>query len=94
MAGGKLKEAGFIHWNSPNVGATNSSGFTALPGGARENYGAPGNVGGYANFWTSNGGGSGVNKWASARALPYHSSYAGSFGNSRTFGYSLRCIRN
>jgi uncharacterized protein (TIGR02145 family) len=37
--GGNLKETGSSHWALPNSGATNESGFTALPGGVRATYG-------------------------------------------------------
>lgn len=50
-AGGKIKEAGTAHWQTPNSGATNETGFTALPAGSRGNdFGVTGTD---ANFWTS-----------------------------------------
>lgn len=52
IAGGKLKETGTVHWESPNTDATNSSNFTALPGGF---YYSGDNsfigLGEYADFW-------------------------------------------
>ena len=51
VAGGALKETGTIHWASPNAGATNSSGFTALPGGYRANTGTYTSVPGSIIFW-------------------------------------------
>jgi len=33
IAGGKMKDSTITHWTLPNIGATNSSGFTAEPGG-------------------------------------------------------------
>jgi uncharacterized protein (TIGR02145 family) len=53
VAGGKLKEYGTSHWHSPNIGASNESGFTALPGGRRVAYGAYERIGDICNFWSS-----------------------------------------
>jgi uncharacterized protein (TIGR02145 family) len=52
-AGGKMKDAGTAHWNNPNVGATNSSGFTGLPGGYRDFIGPFYSVGYYGYWWSS-----------------------------------------
>ena len=53
VAGGKMKEAGCTHWGSPNTGASNSSGFTTLPGGYRSPYGYFGSLNSYAYLWSS-----------------------------------------
>lgn len=54
VAGGKLKEAGTAHWITPNTGATNESGFTALPGGARQFYnGTYNDIGVIGIYWSA-----------------------------------------
>ena len=59
VAGGKMKETGTTHWPSPNQDATNTSGFTALPGGCRNNsgtfsyYGDYGKLGSSTFWWSS-----------------------------------------
>jgi uncharacterized protein (TIGR02145 family) len=53
VAQDKLKEAGAIHWLTLNEGATNSSGFTALPGGLRYDFGGFADIGAYGNWWSS-----------------------------------------
>jgi uncharacterized protein (TIGR02145 family) len=52
-AGSNLKEAGNTHWNAPNTDATNSSGFTALPGGLRVYMGPFMSMGVNGSFWSS-----------------------------------------
>src|SRR5574344_846107 len=51
--GGKLKETGTTHWQSPNTGATNETGFTALPGGYRHNNGSFNDVGHDGDWWSA-----------------------------------------
>ena len=51
VAGGKMKEAGLAHWISPNTGAINSSGFTALPGGRRSYTSGSFSAIGLSGYW-------------------------------------------
>jgi uncharacterized protein (TIGR02145 family) len=54
VAGGNMKESGTLHWQSPNTGATNSSGFTSLPGGQRRlPNGLYANLGTMGCYWTA-----------------------------------------
>ena len=61
VAGGKMKEAGYDHWNSPNTGSTNSSGWTGLPGGYRYSGGFSSYV--YYGYWWSAAEGFGSTSW-------------------------------
>jgi len=53
VAGGAIKEAGTTHWISPNTGATNSSGFTSLPNGFRDDQGSMEPLGYVDGWWSS-----------------------------------------
>lgn len=52
-AGGALKEAGTAHWKTPNTGASNKSGFTALPGGYRSYNGTFNWMRTYGLWWSA-----------------------------------------
>ena len=91
-AGDKLKETGTTHWTSPNTGATNSSGFTALPGGYSfySLFGAPGP---YGFFWTSTYLSTDTaNAWN--RILSYLDTSVVSNANNLSYAYSVRCVKN
>ncbi len=53
LAGGKIMEEGFLHWSNPNTGATNETGYTALPSGYRYPYGLYSGSGMSTIFWAS-----------------------------------------
>ncbi|MBN3036181.1 MAG: hypothetical protein JW861_11390 [Bacteroidales bacterium] len=53
VAGGKMKEVGYNHWNSPNTGATNISGFTSLGAGTRDIDGNFYHLKNSNNIWSS-----------------------------------------
>jgi uncharacterized protein (TIGR02145 family) len=97
VAGGMLKESGTEHWLSPNTGATNESGFTALPGGFRVYYSAPygTGVGRYidirksAFFWTST-----TLNYAYCRIILYHSTDLIRSTKDIVYGNSVRCIKD
>jgi len=92
VAGGKLKEAGLDHWNSPNTGATNESGFTGLPAGSRYNNG--GNyysMDYYGFFWSSSPDSSNDNAWC--RLLDYSDSDVNRTSSfPKEAGFSIRCL--
>ena len=87
IAGGMMKEAGFEHWGSPNTGATNSSGFTALPAAYRLfTNGAYANIGYVAYFWSSS---DTINP-----LLMYNGSNFRWDISNLAAGFSIRCLKD
>ena len=91
--GGKLKETGTTHWNSPNTGATNESGFTALPGGFRSDYGEFVLIGYYGNWWSSTEYHADYT-WAWDRNVGYSVSNVHRGNPLKKFGFSVRCVKD
>jgi uncharacterized protein (TIGR02145 family) len=92
VAGGPLKKTAWTHWANPNLGATDSTGFTALPGGYRSN------IDGLYSNWRCNG-----NFWSStattvtgalSRTLHYSDSAVTPYNVNKNIGFSVRCIKD
>ncbi len=90
-AGGKLKEPGTLHWASPNAGADNSSGFTALGGGNRHLDGTFEGIRSFGHWWSSTG---------KSPDLAYYwyldTNYADFYrgGGYKILGFSVRCLKD
>jgi len=95
IAGGALKSTAMKltrgGWNSPNEGATNSSGFTALPGGFRWATGGFSSMTGYGYWWSSSVS-SGSDAWG--RGLYSSKSVIVRSNVDRAFGFSVRCLKD
>ena len=91
VAGGKLRETGTSHWQSPNTGATNETGFTGLPAGYRNAAGGFNSFGSYAFWWSST-------EWSSIGAW-YRDVYYGynsvdRSNSNKKSGANIRCLKD
>jgi uncharacterized protein (TIGR02145 family) len=91
VAGGKLKETGLTHWTTPNAGATNETGFTALPSGYRFLDGSIINSGLIGFWWSSS-------EYSATDAnfsfmICYFSTLHRHYDNKK-YGFSVRCLKD
>jgi uncharacterized protein (TIGR02145 family) len=92
ISGSKLKETGTSHWLSPNSGATNESGFTAVPGGWRDVSGIYYNINEVVHLWTAT---ESNEKRAWSNILSYDN--PGFYKDDHTLkvsGFSVRCVKD
>jgi uncharacterized protein (TIGR02145 family) len=94
LAGGRMKEAGTAHWQSPNTGATNDSGFTALPAGFRDGPGSFVWKGTNAIWWSSSD--DPLSLPPTSRSWDVDTISTSTAGSPSPWeeGYSIRCLRN
>jgi uncharacterized protein (TIGR02145 family) len=91
LAGGAMKETGYTHWNSPNTGATNSSGFTGLPGGNRSSDGIFYSIGNNGRWWSASETSTPI---ALSRYLSYNAATLTQGSNYKSLGFSIRLIKD
>lgn len=96
VAGGKMKSNGTIEagtglWYSPNTGATNESGFTAVPAGNRHDLGYFNDISGYGRWWSSS---ESSTSYAWYRSLYFTSSYVYRDNGYKNRGFSVRCVKD
>ena len=92
LAGGKLKEMGTTHWQSPKAAATNETGFTGFPGGYRSSSGSYYDIT-YMGVWWSSTTGSDIS-YAYYRFLDFNTGFVIRNEDYKVDGYSVRCIRD
>ena len=91
IAGGKLKESGSSHWLEPNTGATNESGFTALPAGSRLGNGFFTGLGEITLWWSAT---QYHDYYAQGWQIVYDGTYLGENMSSKFPGRSVRCVKD
>lgn len=90
--GGKLKETGTVHWNSPNYGATDETGFSGRSGGFRSWNGGNFVYMGNDSYWWSSTEMSVASSWS--RGLNYNVSTIDRSGLPKYYGIYVRCIKD
>lgn len=91
IAGGKMKETGLPYWVSPNIGATNESGFSAVGAGFRYTHGDFYSQKYYAYHWSSTASSPSM---AVSWFLYNSSSLAYRYRKYKSYGFSVRCLKN
>ncbi len=95
VAGGKLKETGFTHWQSPNTGATNNSGFNAVPGGIRNQDGRFAGIGEYGLWWSSTQEVNDQDDYhAFYRVIHRDQAVVERTWDIKTYAFSVRCLKD